>query len=139
LRELAHGIYPPLLVDRGLEAALSAAASRSVLETNLVADGVARYGTETEAAVYFCCLEALQNASKHAGTGSRITLSLRGVPDELSFEVADDGAGFDADQGPNGHGFVNMADRLGAIGGDLSVRSQPGRGTIVRGRVPLAP
>jgi signal transduction histidine kinase len=136
LRELAHGIYPPLLMDRGLPEALRAAANRAALPTDVAAD-VGRYAPEVEAAVYFCVLEALQNAGKHAGDGARVVVTLRDDGGELCFEVADDGAGFDATSGRrNGHGFVNMADRVGAVGGHLEVDSVPGRGTRVRGRLP---
>jgi signal transduction histidine kinase len=135
LRELAHGIYPPLLMDRGLPEALRAAANRAVLPTDVAAD-VGRYEPEVEAAVYFCCLEAMQNAGKYAGEGSRITVTVSASDDELSFEVADDGAGFDATNAARtGHGFVNMADRLGAIGGVLDVDSAPSQGTRIRGRI----
>jgi signal transduction histidine kinase len=134
LRELAHGIYPPLLMDRGLPEALRAAANRAVLPAEVVAD-VGRYDSDVEAAVYFCCLEAMQNAGKHAGEGSRLTVTVKGSDDELCFEVADDGAGFDATNARGGHGFVNMADRLGAIGGSLEVDSAPGHGTRIRGHI----
>jgi signal transduction histidine kinase len=134
LRELAHGIYPPLLMDRGLPEALRAAANRAVLPAEVVAD-VGRYDSDVEAAVYFCCLEAMQNAGKHAGEGSRLTVMVKGSDDELCFEVADDGAGFDATNARAGHGFVNMADRLGAIGGSLEVDSAPGHGTRIRGHI----
>ena len=137
LRELAHGIYPPLLMDRGLPEALRAAANRSVLAADVEAD-VGRYPPDVEAAVYFCCLEALQNAGKHAGDGARVTITVAATDDELRFAVADDGAGFDADsKAVKGHGFVNMADRLGAIGGTLAVRSAPGEGTSISGVIPL--
>jgi signal transduction histidine kinase len=136
LRELAHGIYPPLLMDRGLPEALRAAANRAVLATDVVAD-VGRYDSEVEAAVYFCCLEAMQNAGKHAGDGARITVTVEESGSELCFEVADDGAGFDGvGAARTGHGFVNMADRLGAIGGSVSVDSAPGKGTRIRGVIP---
>jgi signal transduction histidine kinase len=138
LRELAHGIYPPLLRDRGLAEALRTAANRATLPTFLVADDIPRYPVETEAAVYFCCLEALQNAGKHAGAGASATVTVSASPTELRFEVADDGAGFDAEACGEGHGFVNMRDRLGAIGGTLELVSAPGVGTTVRGAVPVA-
>jgi signal transduction histidine kinase len=138
LRELAHGIYPPLLMDRGLKEALTAAANRSMLPTEVRAD-VGRYPPEVEAAVYFCCLEAMQNAGKHAGEGSKIVVTISEDEGELRFDVADDGAGFDTGtEAIHGHGFVNMADRLGAIGGVLDVDSKPGEGTHVRGRIPSA-
>jgi signal transduction histidine kinase len=136
LRELAHGIYPPLLMDRGLPEALRAAANRAVLANDVAAD-VGRYDSEVEAAVYFCCLEAMQNAGKHAGEGARITVTVEESDNELCFEVADTGAGFDsAGAQRTGHGFVNMADRLGAIGGSVHVDSAPGRGTRIRGVIP---
>jgi len=138
LRELAHGIYPPLLMDRGLPEALRAAANRSVLATDVEAD-VGRFPPDAEAAVYFCCLEALQNAGKHAGADARITLTVTADEHTLRFTVADNGPGFDANGDViRGHGFVNMADRLGAIGGMLHVESAPGRGTTIRGEIPLA-
>jgi signal transduction histidine kinase len=135
LRELAHGIYPPLLMDRGLPEALRAAANRATLPTEVIAE-VGRYDSEVEAAVYFCCLEAMQNAGKHAGDGARMTVTVSATATELCFEVADDGVGFDATEAArNGHGFVNMADRLGAIDGSLAVDSKPGGGTRIRGRI----
>jgi signal transduction histidine kinase len=138
LRNLAHGIYPPLLADRGLPEALSAAAGRAALPTDVVAEGVGRYDQPIEAAVYFCCLEALQNAGKHAGEGAHATIVLREGEGALVFDVADDGAGFDMGTGAHrGHGFVNMADRLGAFGGTLEVTSAPGAGTTITGTVPL--
>jgi signal transduction histidine kinase len=139
LRNLAHGIYPPLLMDRGLAEALSAAAGRAALPTGVEADGIGRYPQQVEAAVYFCCLEALQNAAKHAGEGSEAMVRVWEDDGSLLFEVRDDGAGFDlASRAHEGHGFVNMGDRVGAIGGTLSVESAPGQGTAIRGRIPLA-
>ena len=89
--------------------------------------------------MYFCCLEALQNAGKHAGEGARVTINVEECDDELCFEVSDNGAGFDdTSSAVRGHGFVNMADRVGAIGGSLTVASTPGQGTKVRGRLPLS-
>jgi signal transduction histidine kinase len=139
LRNLAHGIYPPLLMDRGLQEALSAAAARAALPTAVDADGIGRYSQAVEAAVYFCCLEALQNAAKHAGAGAEATITVREEERALLFVVADDGAGFDLASGAQrGHGFVNMSDRVGAIGGSISVESAPGRGTRIAGRIPLS-
>jgi signal transduction histidine kinase len=137
LRNFAHGIYPPVLMDRGLPAALEAAATRAALPTGVEAEGIGRYPQELEAAVYFCCLEALQNAGKHAGDGASATVTLRDDTHRLEFEVADTGAGFDlAGAASDGHGFVNMSDRLGAVGGAVEVVSAPGQGTAVRGWVP---
>jgi signal transduction histidine kinase len=139
LRDLAHGIYPPLLMDRGLGEALNAAAGRAAIETRVAADGVGRYRPEVEAAVYFCCLEALQNAAKHAGEGASVDITVKEEAGGLLFEAADDGAGFDMAARSNlGHGFVNMSDRVGSIGGTFSVHSAPGQGTRISGRIPLA-
>ena len=136
LRELAHGIYPPLLVDSGLMEALRAAANRNPLPVNLVAEGIGRYPSETEAAVYFCCLEALQNAAKHAPE-ARVEVRLWEESGGLLFTVTDDGPGFDVEKAQRGHGYVNMADRLGAIGGTVRWESEVGKGSVVRGSVPL--
>ena len=138
LRELAHGIYPPLLADNGLGDALSAAASRSPLKVRVdVADGVGRYPAEVEAAIYFSCTEALQNAAKHAGDAT-VDLRLWTESGGLLFSVADDGPGFDAATARGGHGYINMADRLGAIGGTVRWDSRPGHGATISGSVPLA-
>ena len=138
LRSLAHGIYPPLLADRGLVEALNAAAGRSPLPTDVQAEGIGRFAANVEAAVYFCCLEALQNAGKHAGERARATVRIWEEEGGLLFEVADTGAGFDlATANADGAGFVNMGDRVGAIGGSLGVRSAPGEGTRISGRIPL--
>lgn len=138
LRELAHGIYPPLLRDRGLPEALRTAANRAALSTVVDVDGeIGRFPTEVEAAVYFCCLEAMQNAGKHAGEGSVVTVTVVSDDAELRFAVSDDGAGFVIDRRAAGHGFVNMEDRVGAIGGRVEVDSAPGAGTQIRGFIPL--
>jgi len=138
LRELAHGIYPPLLRTRGLPEALQAAANRASLPTTVVAENLPRFDPDVEAAVYFCCLEAIQNAGKHAGEDARITVSVEHVDGELRFSVRDDGAGFDPVTAVSGQGFINMGDRLGAFGGTLNVQSEPGAGTTVEGRIPAS-
>jgi signal transduction histidine kinase len=137
LRELAHGIYPPLLRDRGLGEALQAAANRATLPVEVAGNGVVRYSSDVEAAIYFCCLEALQNAGKHAGDAARVEIALGNSGGSLWFEVRDDGEGFDATIAEHGHGFVNMRDRLGAFGGELTVVSTPGQGTTITGSLPL--
>jgi signal transduction histidine kinase len=137
LRDLAHGIYPPLLMDSGLPEALRAAANRSPLSVAVDADGLGRYPTEVEAAVYFCCLEALQNAAKHA-PGANVSVRVHQEDDVLCFEVSDDGPGFDVAAAKGGHGFTNMSDRLGAIGGTVEWRSSPGEGTTIAGAIPQA-
>ncbi|MDP8954066.1 MAG: GAF domain-containing sensor histidine kinase [Actinomycetota bacterium] len=137
LRDLAHGIYPPLLMDSGLEPALRAAASRSPLDVEVEVEDIGRFPTEVEAALYFCCLEALQNAAKHAPE-AKVRVRLWGSADasELRFEVADDGPGFDPARVGQGQGFVNMSDRLGAIGGTVEWHSAPGQGTTITGWLP---
>ena len=138
LRALAHGIYPPLLVDRGIEEALRSAAGRAVLPTDVEAADLHRHLPEVEAAVYFCCLEAMQNAGKHAGEGATARVRVWEEERLLHFEVSDTGAGFDAaGSRGKGAGFVNMSDRVGAIGGSVEVRSAVGAGTTVSGRIPV--
>ncbi len=136
LRDLAHGIYPPLLMDSGLAEALRAAANRSPLSVSVTADGVGRYPSEVEAAVYFCCLEALQNAAKHAPEAT-VAITVHEQDGALAFEVVDDGPGFDVVAAKRGHGFANMSDRLGAIGGGVEWDSTPGAGTTIAGSIPL--
>jgi signal transduction histidine kinase len=136
LRDLARGIYPPLLADEGLAAALEAQVRRSPIPVEVVTDGVGRYPPELESALYFCCLEALQNVAKYA-RAARAEIRLSATADELAFEVIDDGAGFDPESATRGSGLQGMSDRLSAIGGTLQVRSRPGGGTSVAGRVPL--
>jgi signal transduction histidine kinase len=134
LRDLARGIYPPLLVDKGLGAALDAQARRSPVPITIRAEGLGRYPPEVEAAIYFSCLEALQNVSKYAEASSA-TVILAQSNGHLTFEVVDDGRGFDPASNANGTGLQGIADRLGALHGDLTVRSEPGAGTRVRGRI----
>jgi signal transduction histidine kinase len=139
LRELAHGIYPPLLRDRGLGEALRTAANRCPLPCDVDVDLPGRYPEQVETAAYFCCLEAMQNAGKYAGEGATLEVHVRGDDAALCVELVDDGAGFDVDATDLGHGFMNMQDRLGAIGGRLDVESAPGKGTTVRATIPSAP
>jgi signal transduction histidine kinase len=137
LRDLARGIYPPLLADRGLTAALEAQARKSPIDVRVQSEGIARYPQEAEAAVYFCSLEALQNVTKYAEATSA-TVRLWQDDGMLSFAVADDGGGFDTTQVGYGTGLQGMADRLSALGGLLVVESELGAGTTVAGRVPVA-
>ena len=137
LRDLARGIYPPLLADLGLAAALEAQARKAALPVTVDAPGLGRYAQDIEAAVYFCVLEALQNAAKYArARQARVTLGQDGPA--LAFTVGDDGTGFDQATTPMGTGVQGMADRLAALGGTLQVTSAPGHGTEVAGRVPVA-
>ena len=136
LRDLARGIYPPLLADQGLGSALEAQARKSVVPVEVTADGVGRFGQDVEAAVYFSCLEALQNIAKYAGA-SRATISLAQRNGSLEFSVMDDGVGFDPATVERGTGLQGMADRIEAIGGTFGVQSHSGGGTTVRGAVPV--
>ncbi len=158
LRDLVHGIYPPVLVEDGLEAAIEALAHDTPLHTRLDLPGMGRHEPEVEAAVYFTCMEALQNAVKHAGSQAIVTIQLRERHGGLYFEVRDTGEGFDCRGLDNraraageksragelvgggwraGGGIVNMRDRVGAAGGEIEIVSHAGRGTTVMGSVPL--
>jgi signal transduction histidine kinase len=122
-----------------LSEALANAARRASIAARLDAATVSRYDPEVEATVYFCCVEALQNAAKHAGDGARATIRLWEQEGGLRFEVADDGAGLDPARTTFGAGLTNMRDRLEAVGGDLRIDSSLGRGTRVVGTIPLEP
>jgi signal transduction histidine kinase len=135
LRDLARGIYPPLLADRGLPAALEAQARKSSLPVTVQPDGIGRYDPDVESAVYFCCLEALNNVAKYADA-STVEIRLAQADGELRFEVVDDGRGFDVSGTGHGTGLQGMADRLDAIGGSLEVRSAQDHGTTIAGTVP---
>jgi signal transduction histidine kinase len=134
LRELARGIYPPLLADLGLRAALEAQARKAALPVTIEAADLGRYPQQIEAAVYFCVLEALQNTAKYA-QASAAQVTLCGDGQHLVFTVTDDGKGFDPAT-TKGTGLQGMADRLGALGGTIDITSTPGRGTQLTGRVP---
>ena len=135
LRDLARGIYPPLLADKGLVAALESQARKATMPVHVDAEGVERYAQDVEATVYFCVLEALQNVQKYANA-SRVVVRLRGQESGLTFEVEDDGIGFDTATVTRGAGLTNMVDRVEALGGNVDVTSAPGSGTQVSGNVP---
>jgi signal transduction histidine kinase len=136
LRDLARGIYPPLLADKGLAVALEAQGRKAAVTTTIEPDGVGRYPREIEAAVYFCALEAMQNVAKYAEASSAL-VRLSEHEGVLEFEIIDDGLGFDPSRTNLGSGLQGMADRLDAIGGELDVLSEPGAGTVVRGLIRL--
>jgi signal transduction histidine kinase len=136
LRDLARGIYPPLLADKGLVAALEAQARKAMLPVTIAPDGVGRYAQEVEAAVYFSILEALQNVAKYANAPN-VSIALEHDDGRLTFEVRDDGRGFDAEARAYGTGLQGIADRLTALDGSLEIRSAVGRGTTVIGSVPV--
>jgi len=139
VRSLAHGIYPPLLMDAGVVEALRVSARRSPSAVTVTASGVGRYPTELEAAAYFCCMEALQNASKHA-PGAAVRVHVAEDQHELRIVVEDDGPGIAADRIDAGQGIGNMRDRIGAVGGELTItRPSTGesRGTTITATIPL--
>ncbi len=135
LRDLARGIYPPLLADKGLPAALAAQARKVPIPTRVATDGVGRLDPEIEATIYFCTLEALQNVTKYA-RASTVDVSLRQDDGVVEFTVTDDGRGFDAGSTNLGTGLQGMADRVEAAGGTMEIESTVGSGTTVRGRIP---
>ena len=138
LRELARGIYPPLLADMGIAAALDAQARKAPIPVFVKADGIGRYPQEIEAGVYFCVLEALHNLARHADARASVRLSLS--DGDLRFEVTDDGQGPEPGTGRPGTGRCGadlqaMADRIDALGGEILIDSGPGRGTRINGSV----
>ncbi|HEV2952288.1 MAG TPA: ATP-binding protein, partial [Actinomycetota bacterium] len=138
LRDVARGIFPPLLVDEGLASALSALARRAGSGTRFSVERGGprvRYDTAVEAAAYFCCVQAVQNAERYA-PGSPIEISLDQDVERLSFTVRDGGAGFDLERVTEGEGFQIMRDRMAAFGGILTIESAPGEGTRVTGMMP---
>jgi signal transduction histidine kinase len=137
LRDLARGIYPPLLADRGLQPALEAQARRAPVPVTFEFDNAERYPRDVEAAIYFFVLEALQNVGKYADAAG-VTIRLREWEGDIDVSVIDDGRGFDPEVTPLGMGLQNMSDRLAALGGRLEIKSVPGRGTNVFGRVPIS-
>jgi signal transduction histidine kinase len=137
LRDLARGIYPPLLAEKGLADALASQARKATVRVTVDADGIGRYTQEVEAAVYFCCLEALQNIEKYAHA-SNVHLHLSDLDGAVGFEVSDDGDGFDVGSTKRGAGLTNMADRLDALGGTFNMTSAIGQGTTIAGSLQRA-
>ena len=138
LRDLARGIYPPLLADKGLMAALEGQARKAAVPVTVEATDIDRYTPDVEATVYFCTLEALNNIAKYANA-SRADISLAQTNGHLTFSVTDDGDGFDSAAKAYGTGLQGMRDRLDAMGGTLEVTSALGAGTTVTGSVPAVP
>jgi signal transduction histidine kinase len=137
VRMLAHGIYPPVLVERGVPDALRSFARTASLPIRVGATDVRRFSSPVEAALYFCAVEAIQNAAKHAGPAAAVEVTLIGKPETVEFQIEDDGCGFDTTALSAGHGLINMSDRIGALGGTLDVVSTPGRGTTIVASVPV--
>lgn len=138
MRSFTHDIYPSILVDRGLETAVRSVAWRSLVPTTVEADGLGEYPREITTAVYFCCAEALQNIAKHARDARSATIALREANSVLRFSVCDDGVGMIDTRARVGAGLINMEDRVATVGGRLTIRSRPGQGTCVSGRIPVS-
>jgi signal transduction histidine kinase len=137
LRDVARGIYPTALIAGGIVAALNEVRRRAATPIALDCTGIRRYRPALESAVYYCCLEAIQNATKHGGPSVHISIVLQQEPDQLRFEVSDDGYGFNAGHAGWGTGLQNMHDRIEAVDGALSVASTAGSGAVVSGSVPV--
>lgn len=135
VRGVAHGIAPPVLVERGLAAALAEVADRSPMPVAVRAAQLPRFPPHVETAVYFCCLEALQNAAKHAGDGATVVIEVFADGSTVRFTVSDDGRGFDG-RAARGRGLSNVAARMSELGGALEVASDSGAGTVLRGSLP---
>jgi signal transduction histidine kinase len=129
IRRLAHGIYPPLLVSGGLTEALPTLGVHAVVPVRFDIHALGRYPTSTEAALYYCCSEALQNAAKHGGPGTTVVVTARTDVRTITLVISDTGRGFESVA--IGIGLTNMRDRLSAIGGTLSIDTAPGRGTRI--------
>ncbi|HEY1367249.1 MAG TPA: histidine kinase, partial [Gaiellaceae bacterium] len=135
LRSVAQGIFPALLEEEGLASALRQAIRRAAVPVKAEIQDVGRLPEEVETAIYFCCLEALQNSAKHGGEDVVVSIRVWKEPHLVRFAIVDDGAGFVPSRHHNGTGLTNMSDRLGAVGGTISIRSAPGRGTYIDGAV----
>jgi signal transduction histidine kinase len=138
LRSLARGIYPALLHERGLGEALKSAGRRSPAPVSVRVTAIGRHPGDVEIAVYFCCLEAMQNVAKHAGHDVEAVVRLSRDARRLWFEVTDSGHGFDPVAVAHSNGLVNMRDRIEAVGGALTITASEGHGCMVRGWVPTA-
>lgn len=137
LRTLAHGIYPPVLRSGGLVRALRSLAMRAAIPVTVTDEGIGRSSASVEAAVYFCAMEAVQNATKHAGSDVRVAVILGRDRERVTFAISDDGVGIDRSAGADGDGLIGMRDRVGAVGGELEIVSARGKGTTVRGTIPI--
>ena len=136
LREVAFGIHPTVLTDHGLVAALQHVARHAAGPVAVTSSGLTRQPAELELAIYYCCREAIQNASKHGGPSVKIVIVLHEDAHGVGFEVSDDGPGFDVATAKSGRGLQHMRDRIVLLGGRLSIDSKPGIGTVVSGAIP---
>lgn len=140
LREFAHGVVPPLLAERGLSQALIEVAQRAALPIVIGVEEVGRCAPAVESAVYYCCLEALQNSAKYADPAATVTLKLGVAENRLVFEITNDLMSDAATQrhSLDGCGVTNMRERIKAVGGRLDAGAQSGSGYAVKGSVPIA-
>jgi signal transduction histidine kinase len=136
LRSVAHGVYPLLLEQYGIAAALTSSSRHMALSVAIDDQGLTRHAQARELTVCYCCSEALQNAARHAGPGASVTIRLSEDDRGLHFTIEDDGLGFDPAAAKHGRGLTNLADRVAAHGGTIEIDSSPGRGTRVTGQVP---
>jgi signal transduction histidine kinase len=136
LRSLAHGIYPTVLLERGLAHGVRSLAKTLPMKVEVIDRGIERCSSPVEGTAYFCLLEAIQNAMKHAGLGARVTVTLDRIEEDVLFEVADDGPGFRPDDASAGIGLTSMRDSVGAVGGEIEIVSSPHAGTRIRGSIP---
>jgi signal transduction histidine kinase len=136
LRALAQGAYPQILAQVGLAGALRAVALRSAIPVTVQDDSVRRHAEALETTAYFCCLEGIQNAGKHAGPDASVTIRIGEDRGGLRFSVADDGAGFDPGAVERSNGLTNIRDRVAAVGGTVTIDAAPGRGTRISADLP---
>ena len=136
LRALAHGIYPAVLQELGLAAALRSLARSTPVPIEVTDDGIGRSSEAIEAAIYFVASEAVQNAAKHAGPGANVTVTLARHEDAIEFTVSDDGAGTPRERDSDGIGITGMRDRIEAVGGEFEIVSTPGQGTAIHATIP---
>jgi signal transduction histidine kinase len=136
VRDIVRGLQPASVLAQGLTHPLAEVAQRAPIPVVFRARGVGRYPSDVEEAIYFCCLEALQNAEKHGGQDTTVTIDIIGSDDALSFTVRDSGRGFDQTRA-QGQGLRNMFERMNGIGGSLSIESRAGQGTTISGGIPL--
>jgi two-component system, NarL family, sensor kinase len=138
LRSLGHGLRPSALEGAGLAAAIRSEARGLPMDVVVEAPAVGRYDPAVESAVFFSCLEAIQNSAKHGGA-DRVRVHLSNGSGGLTFSVTDDGTGFDPEHTPDGNGLANLRDRVTSLGGEVRIEAETGRGTTVTGRVPVQP
>jgi signal transduction histidine kinase len=138
MRAVTRDGSPEQLHRNGVVASIRSAAAHAPIKVTVEARDVGRYAPHIERGIYFCCLEALQNAVKHAGPGATVRIRLIGQPNRISFAVEDSGVGFDASRASAGVGLLHLADRVDVLGGNLTIDSYPGLGTRIHGEIPVA-